>query len=344
MGGKHSKCCCTAAVPGDVYVNMEFRTTPFASVSGQVWKYDGATGANSLFYNPASGAINSMCADRSGNLYLGLGGVIRKIDSTGSVVWTITPTSMQITRGLAVGKLGYLYAVGASSGGNAVRRRFYTSDGAEFTNPGSGWGTVSGTTLAFYCVCVDQNEIAHVGGRRNSTTPGFFDPNAWQLAATGVINNEFRPTESWTRGNFNSVALNAAGTEIVYTCSHGVAAVESIFTLDPANYSGSYTAFAHGAQVLSSAYSPNGDQYTAGRKNSGGVTVRRNTATYFSGEHAAAVGCGGDDSVFVGQLRPSASPNYSVLSVGVWGVDAGSQYNPVGFEPVTGRIGAFGNV
>jgi len=247
-------------------------------------------------------------------------------------VWDVATLS---SVAVAVGQNGYVYV--ASS--NQVNR-YNTSDGsAAGTGGGGGYGaTLSGA--AFKCLCVDQLDNVWVGGARlgsPSITPIPY--------TTGVYGSYFTYVADLTPLlNISSININEANTELVGTHDINSSTKKTIFTIDPANLL-SYTSVAHGGPMYSSAYAPNGNQYAGGNVNSGGFSVRENGATYYSTtQRAVAMVCGGDNSVFVATFRPTVAPNYSVMRVGSWGVDAGSQYTPVAMDISTGRIGAFGNV
>lgn len=336
MGLQTNQCCC--AGPGDLYVSMQFRFSIISPPSAQIWKYNGETGSNALFYTPATtAAATSLCCDRSGNLYFLGGGSsqIFKVDASGTLLWSITPAST--LNAICVGQGGYLYACGGN-----VRRRYLMSTGTEVPRAvaGNGYGDASFATTTFSTICVDQNETVYIGGRVATVSSALF-----RLDSEGIILNTVGPTETLASGvMMGSIALNAANTALVVTLAGTSPTLPNIFTYDPTGSLTTYTKVVHGGGIRTSAYSPDGAQYAAGRKGTSSITVRRNGLSFFSGEQDASVVCGPDNSVFISQLRPTASPNYSVMRDGVWGVDAGSQYTPIGLEPYSGRIGAFGNL
>lgn len=331
MGGKHNKCCCSAAVAGDLYMVHEFRVTPFASPTGSVWKYDGETGAGSLFYTSTS--ANAIACSRDGHVYVEDGTNLKKLDSTGATVWTTSTVGLTTISGIAVGQGGYVYACGLSGRVN----RYRTSDGvAVDTGGGGGYGVATGSAV-FQGICVDQTEHVWMCG----TSSGLLAIFPMTLAG------KYGTTKTYILGTdntFKDIRINEANDTLVVVQNTGSPTTPTIMTVDPTNLA-SYTTVTHGALMLSCDYAPNGKQYAGGQPNSGGYAVREDGLEYFSSSNRVqALACGGDSSQFIGRTRPSSSPNYSVLRIGYWGVDAGSQYTPIRCDIATGRIGAFGNV
>lgn len=328
MGGKHNKCCCTAATAGDLYVVHQYQAVPFPpTITGRIWHYDGETGTGSLFYSTTLETVAIACS-RDGHVYTIDGTTLRKIDSTGTLVWSITTTGITNPRGVAVGQGGYVYVCGLTSSGlDSMAKRYRTSDGvAVDTGGGNGYGTTfSGAT--FNGLCVAQDERVWICGVQATYA------RIYSINAAGKYGTVYSYTTLGTNKSLTTINIDEANTTLV-------AGGSFLLTVDASSIT-SFTSVSFG--TYGTAYSPNGNQYAGGGPSSG-YGVLENGANFFTSNRVAAVVCGGDNSVFIGRPRPAGSPNYSVLRIGYWGVDAGSQYTPLCCDIATGRIGAFGNV